>query len=574
MQGQGQSQRSRRTESSLDSVLAFLVFCVALAVRILYARAVVFPPLDDPAFYLTTAKVLVEEQKLEVDVLWSYQLPFDTVTHPSHEHWMPMTTFLIGGAFAINEALSEAVSAPLPAGQFPGLLLGALLAPLTYWVGRRMLSDTVSSGQGFRQSSRWIALGAGLLVAINATLGYQSASADSSAPFAVLAAWALSVAVRRPGEQGGYFGAGFLIALAYLTRADGLLLFVAIPLAWWLLPWPRRVPIELPDNPAASFVWNHWPREGGSEQDTQPAWGPRLINALDLGVPIIILIAPWLVRNYLVFDTPLPRSVLAQAWLSDYVDTFNYWSHPTWETWLAQSWQTILDQRWQALLHNGRVFLLATFPWGVLALPGLWLLRREWPIFPALVYGVLLFFGVALVFPVSSMSGTFYHSIGAVMPFLALAALYAIQRTATRFRRIQRWSRPIVVFVLLSLLALSGFQVGQSLPTVKERHRSEQQQFEAIADWLKANTAPDDVIMTTQTYTLNYVSGHPTIALPGNEPVDAAWEAAQRYGARYLVITQIFGQYPQLLQETRDPRFRLLAELEGTLIYAIGRAQP
>jgi 4-amino-4-deoxy-L-arabinose transferase-like glycosyltransferase len=574
MQGQDHSQTRPTAENGLDLILVLLLFFVALAVRIQYAKAVVFPPLDDPAFYLTSAESLFTEHKLEVDVLWSYRFPFDSVSHPSHEHWMPVTTFLIAGALAADEAVSEVVKTPVPAGQLPGLLLGALLAPLTYWIGRRVLWESAGSTQQLGRSSRWIALGAGLLVATNATLSYQSASADSSAPFALLTAWALSLGVRKPNEQGGYFGAGFLIALAYLTRADGLLLLIAIPLAWWLLPWPRRAPAELPDNPAARFVWEHWPLERGSEQDTQRALGPRLINALDLGIPVLLVIAPWLVRNYLVFGTPVPNSVLSQAWLTNYVDTFNYWHHPTWQTWLAQSWQTLLNQRFEALIHNGRVFLLTTFPWGLLSLPGFWLLRREWPTFPAIVYGVLLFFGVALVFPVSSMSGTFYHSLGALMPFLALAALYAIYRATQPSGRRRRLSRPLQIAVFVGLLVLTGFQVVQSLPTVAERHRVEKEQFEAITAWLGQNTAPDDVLMTTQTYTLNYVSGHPTIALPGNEPLDAAWEAAQRYGARYLVITQAFGQYPQILQETRDPRFVLLAEVEGTLIYAIGAPPP
>jgi hypothetical protein len=112
------------------------------------------------------------------------------------------------------------------------------------------------------------------------------------------------------------------------------------------------------------------------------------------------------------------------------------------------------------------------------------------------------------------------------------------------------------------------------LPTVTERHQTEEEQFEAIAAWLSQNASPDDILMTTQTYTLNYASGHPAIALPGNEPLDAAWEAAQRYGARYLVITQAHGQYPRILQEAADPRFPQVAELGGTVIYAIRGSRP
>ena len=80
--------------------------------------------------------------------------------------------------------------------------------------------------------------------------------------------------------------------------------------------------------------------------------------------------------------------------------------------------------------------------------------------------------------------------------------------------------------------------------------------------------------MTDATYSLNYASGHPCIALPGNEPPDSAWQAAQRYGARYLIVTQDFGLYPEILTTQPDPRFRLVAETHGSQIYAIGGGQP
>jgi hypothetical protein len=76
--------------------------------------------------------------------------------------------------------------------------------------------------------------------------------------------------------------------------------------------------------------------------------------------------------------------------------------------------------------------------------------------------------------------------------------------------------------------------------------------------------------MTDATHQLNYASGHPTIALPGNEPPDAAWQAAQHYGARYLIVTQEFGLYPGILAAQPDPRFRLVAEVAGSQVYEIG----
>jgi hypothetical protein len=566
MESQRASAKRFGAGSGLDLVLLVVLFVASLGVRWQYVRAVVFPPLDASAFYLTTAANAVEGRGLEIDVLESYRVPFPTVTHPSHERRMPLTTAAIAAAFAFQRALSGAWETTLDVGQWAGLILGSLLAPLTYLFGRRALPR----GRG----NRWVSLSAALLVVVNATLAYQSATADGSALFALLAAGALAVAVRQPGERGGYLGAGMLVALAYLTRADGMLLLLAIPLAWWLLPMPARATIDLPDTPAGRLAWEKWPRQQGERRDQPLFMGPGLRHLVDLGVAFALIVAPWLIRNYLAFGTPLPSPVLAQAWLGDYVDNFNYLSHPTPQTWLAQTWSVLLDQRVQALAHAGQVLLLGTFPWGVLALPGLWLLRREWSLFPSLVYGLLLFFGLGLLFPISVLSGLFYYSFGAVIPFLALAAAYLIYRGSQLLGRQSRLAAIIVATATAVLLLLAGWQVVQTLPDVRERNLVEKSQFEAAAAWLSENTAPGAVVMTDATHQLNYASEHPTIALPGNEPPDSAWQAAERYGARYLIVTQKFGLYPEVLTAQPDPRFQLVAEIEGSQIYEIGGGQP
>jgi hypothetical protein len=561
--------RSRRNTArwrGIDLWLLLTLFVLGLGVRWLYARAVVFPPLDDPAFYLTTAENVVTGRGLVVDVLWSYQVPFPSVTHPSHEHWMPLTTGLIAAAFSIQKAVTGILEPSLRTGQMPGLVLGALLAPLTYLLGRRVLP------QG--PSSRWISLGAALLVAANPVLAYQSASIDSSAPFTFLVACALALSVRKPGEQGGYLGAGLLIGLSYLTRSDGLLLLFAIPLAWWLLPMPSRLSVEIPDTPAARLAWEQWPRQKPSKEDRLRATGPGLRHVIDLCVAFALIAAPWLVRNHLAFGTPLPSSILSQAWLTDYVDTFNYLARPTPDTWLAQPWSALLDQRLQALAHNGKALLAGTFPWGVFALLGLWLLRRNSLVFSAFVYGMFMFLGLALVFPISTMHGTFYHSFGTVLPFLALTAMYAVWQVARLLRRRGKLPEFLATSITIAFLVLCGWQVMQTLSAVAERHKAEKEQFEAAADWLAQNANSGDVIMTTQPYSLNYASGHPCIVLPGNDPPDSARQAAERYGARYLIVTEQFGLYPDILAAQPDPRFRLLAEIQGSQIYQIGGGQP
>ena len=566
MESKRSPQARINTRSGLDVLLVVLLFAVSLGVRWLYARAVVFPPFDSSAFHLTAASNVVSGRGLEVDALWSYEVAFPRVTHASHEHWMPLTTGLIAAVFAIQRAVTGVLEVSLQLGQMPGLILGSLLAPLTYLFGRRALPP----GPG----NRWASLGAALLIAVNATLSHQSASADATAPFVLLAAGALSISVRRPGEPGGYLGAGLLVALAYLTKTDALLLLAAIPLAWWLLPLPARAAVEIPDSPAARLAWEQWPREERAKGEELGAAGPGLRHLVDLLVAFVLIVSAWLVRNYLTFGTPFPGAGLSAVWLTDYVDTFNYLTHPTLETWMAQPWAVLLDQRMQALAHIGWVLLLGSFAWGVLALPGMWLLRREAVFFPSFVYGLLLALGMALVLPISAVSGTFYHSFGAVLPFLALAALHTVERAANLLRRRGKLARFALVSAIVALLLLSGLQVVQTLPTARELHLAEKTQFEGVAAWLEQNAASGDVVMTTQPYLLNYASGHPAIALPGNEPPDAAWQAAQRYDARYLIVMEDFGLYPDILEAQPDPRFSSVAEVQGSRIYRIGGGQP
>jgi hypothetical protein len=126
----------------------------------------------------------------------------------------------------------------------PGLIVGALLASLTYLVGRRVLPGSRGAIEGSSRGSRWISLGAALRIVASATLSYQSGSADGSAPFALLAA----------------------------------------PLAWYLLPLPLRQRLQLPGNPAAEIGWQYWPRERTVEREQRRTMGPSVLSVLDLAV--------------------------------------------------------------------------------------------------------------------------------------------------------------------------------------------------------------------------------------------------------------------------------------------------
>src|SRR5512141_1386100 len=109
----------KRLRDSKDFWICLTLFAAAFVVRFLLARQLVFPPLDDPAFYIQTARNLAAGRGLVIDVIWNYFTPFNSVTHPSHEIWMPLPSILMAGSIKL-------LGDTLLAAQLPGLMCGAL----------------------------------------------------------------------------------------------------------------------------------------------------------------------------------------------------------------------------------------------------------------------------------------------------------------------------------------------------------------------------------------------------------------------------------------------------------------
>ncbi len=78
-----------------EFLILLSLFVAAFIVRLIFATQLVFPPLDDPAFYIQTARHMAVGRGLVSDVLWNYFAQFTSVTHPSHEYWMPLATWLM-----------------------------------------------------------------------------------------------------------------------------------------------------------------------------------------------------------------------------------------------------------------------------------------------------------------------------------------------------------------------------------------------------------------------------------------------------------------------------------------------
>ncbi len=482
------------------------LFAAALLLRAWLALQLPFPQLDDPAGYIQLARNIASGRGFTSDVLWSYWVSFPAVTHPSNEFWMPLASILMAGSIRL-------LGDTLFAAQLPGILAGSLLMPLAYGIGRTL----------WPAQRRWAVLAAVLLI-LNATLLYQAASADSSALYTLLATLTLFVGAqaihrRRPSWA---VLAGLLCGLSYMTRSHGVLLPAAIGLI--ALSGLRR----------------------------RPRLTIALIAALAFG--FFVVIVPWWLRNRAAFGTtqPIPLTTIIAS--SGYEDWFNYTRQPTLASIAQMGWGTFLGYRLDALVKALGVIVTMTFPFGLIGLP-IALLRRETTFRVFMVYALALYLGICLLLPSAAVTGSFYHSAGPFVVYAALGSVYAVKYLFERQR--------VRVLAVASYGLIAGLVLGQAAlvwPNAMTTSRVQGEQFAAIARWVQANVPPGEPIITTQANTLNYVSGHPALTLPAIQGVDVLRQLAQRYGARFVVITERNGLYPMALA---DPAAN--AELVGTL---------
>ncbi len=488
------------------------LFIVAFVLRLVYALQISWPPLDDPAYYIQTARSLYHNHNLDVSIIWNFNPRFDSVTHPGLEFWQPLPAFAIALSFVF-------LGDTFFAAQLPSLIAGSLLAPMTYFFARRLPLENNGT----------IGILAALLVIFNPLLAYQSVLPDSSLLFAALVVGAVLLLTRPAGEAlppEKAFMFGLLTGLAYLARTPALFLV----LGWLiLLGW-------------AKFFGK-----------AKPGAGKELLFGM-LG--IILPVGLWSARSLLTFGYITPPAGTQTIFLFDYDSLFNYSTPLNFQTWLEGGIGKIISVRLEALWVAWRNVLDAMFvPTVIPAALGLWLLARRYTEGRlAALYTLLLFLGLPLIFGVASTNGSYYHSAGSSAPFLAVGLVYGLGRLGAWLSERVNFSRRAIFNTLVAIFMLASVVwLGAGMPSVIQGHRSDGDLYARIKGWL--DTRPATVVIANQPSSLNYVSGVGAVRLPGQENLATLLEVARKYRAEQIIITEQMGRYPDLLRSPENTTF-------------------
>jgi len=491
---------------------ALLIFVVALLVRTYFAAQIVFPKPEDTAYYVGVARNMLEGRGLVSDALWSYSTPPLIFPRPAFEVWLPLPTFLA----AIPMALFGMTFA---AAQVSSVLVGAVV-PVLAW---RLAADVAQERNLPVGRARTLALGTGLTSAVYLPLLLHSALPDSTMPFAALALGACLLMARVARAPRGarlndprLIVLGILLGLAALTRNEA---------AWLALVW-------------AVVAW--------TVRGTTRVQRTGLIAVV--GLVALAVFAPWALRNWLVFGSPLPGQAVTNAFSVTGFDIFAWNDPPTLSRYLAVGPARLLEMRVEGLGHNlGSVLLLPGFPIALIGLLSLPWQARGRAIRPVLLLSVLTFLVTSLVFPVATTWGTFLHAAGPVHVLLVLSALLTLDAGLARLGGRLGWTRPVAwlgallgVFsgLLFSAALLPSFGAG-SRATATLYHELDVR-MAAIGRPLDAQAGP---VMGNFPIWIAESRRLPALALPDEPPADVLDLVREFPGTRYLVLSSPEGTH-------------------------------
>jgi len=521
------------------------VFAIALVVRAVAAAAVSFPVPENTAYYAGVARNLVEGRGLISDSLWSYGTQPLAVPRAAFEVWMPLPSLLAAIPMAIAGAANW-----FRAAQVTSVLVSSAVAVLAWRLGADVAAE---SGLPVGRA-RALAVGSGLVAAGLGPLVIYGALPDSTALFAALslaacllmtriAARETAVAPGTPTLAGPLparrrldgplparrrldgpwparrlIGLGLLLGLAALTRSEAI---------WLGLSW-------------AAVAWFWTP-------------GSRRRRIILIATPAIVaglVFAPWLVRNAIVFGSPLPGQTISNAlFIHDY-DVFAYQSQPSLAAYLDQGPAAILSEHLGGIAHNLiNVLAIPAFPVGILGLLALpWIGRRR-ALRPLVLTAVLTFSATSLLFPVATTSGTFLHAAGATYVLLAISCLVALDVFLVRVGRLRHWTRPVAwigpglaIAAILPLCIVTVTTVSGQADDVRTR-------YEALPAAMARAGIPldtDGPVITDNPIWLAESTRVRALALPQESP-DAVLALAHRFGAKILVVREDGARWPAVL---------------------------
>jgi hypothetical protein len=470
------------------------------------------PAYPDSYYYVEVARSIAAGNGLNVDFIWIFaevgaHIPAVPVLPiPSNAHWLPLASLLQAPFISLlgPTALASAI---------PGVVIGAIAAPLTWAMARDAGSSTT------------VARAAGVLAAVPGAVTVFLAQPETFGLTMVIVPATLWMAARGlRGDGRAFVAAGFFAGLMALTRNDGVLLFGALVLIW------------LADR-LRSLRAHRGSRSWSRRDDRRPI--SVLAGVLALGV-FLVVIGPWWARQLAVFGSISPTSSSGAAlWIRDFREWNSIVAQPSLSTFLAQGPAAIIGSRLAGLTAALTIFTVLVS--SVILVPFLLLgavARRRSPSFqPWFVYTFVVFAGATILYPVHVPGGTFIHTAIGLVPQAAILSMKGVVVLVGVLGRRRRWNaeRASGVFAwgIVGLVVAMAVVFGR--PTQAGWDAVRQPRIALAAKLNELSVPASDRVLSIDAGGMKYWTGHPGVVTP-DDPIDVIESVARAYQARWLVI--------------------------------------
>lgn len=485
----------------------FAVGLLSAAASAVFQQA---PGYTDADYYYATALRIVNGRGMTEPFLWHYLGDFPSLVHPSHSFWMPLSTWLAAGGMAAAGVTS------FWAAKWPFLIFAGLVPVLTAKLTWELTEQQFSS-----RLAGWLACFSGFY------LPYLAVT-DSFSPVMALGA-VYFVLILKEHDFSTALGLGLTCGAIHLARAEGL---IWIGLAGAVLGWQR---------------------EG------------RTRSLLGLLAGYIFLVGPWMIRNYLVFDSLLGKAGVQTIWLTEYNQLFAYPANQiNFQTWWNQGWMEIIRDRWWALKINtqtafvvqGQIFLWPLLIWGS---------RKLWfnKTVRAAAVGWLGLVGVMTVlFPFPGARGSFFHGGAVLQPLIWGLSAVGLTELIEWGRRQRSWNAQqaravlgaglVVISGLLTLFIIQDRVVGENLSN-PDWNLAEGRYLAVEEELVEIGAQESAAVMVNNPPGYYAANGRKAAAVPSGG-LASVLQAAEDYQVSYLLLDENFP--PQLENYYLEPESR------------------
>jgi 4-amino-4-deoxy-L-arabinose transferase-like glycosyltransferase len=412
-------------------------------------------------------------------------------------------------------------------------VFNALLATIAAGIVPALVAYSV--GLRFSKSLR-VAVMAGVLTFFSPYQVWMSTRTEAIIFFGAFGSLAILFATKGRANPRMFLVAALCTGLTHLVRQDGILMLFAVLACIALAPVSRRT---------------------------------RLVFGVGALFVHVLVISPMLVRNFMMFHSPMPPGPANTMFLTSYEDFHSYGKELDWNT-LRATWgiRGLITKRLHTAAENlGQIqYFLDPVLLFLVSLGAVHLLHRKRPRDLFVFVPVLIFAGLEYFFytVIASFSGpgTLPKALAIVLPFVCIVIVdffdYYIQ--------------PGLVFAaaVIALSAYSAYQGYQSNYISAVYYSDMYDKYRAVEslivdDAAEAGVSKDGIVMMARdVWDFYEATGIKTVMIPNND-LQTILFIAQHYHVRYMLLPAPRPALDDIFMGTTpDAHFAYVGTVAGT----------